>query len=99
MAGEADVVGVEVTKSGNRTTFSVTVSHADEGWGHYADGWGVVGPDGTVLAFAIFSADEGTRKRISKANREAPQGARSYNKRAKRMQQKLIERWGALYGA
>ena len=49
MAGEADVVGVEVTKSGNRTTFSVTVSHADDGWEHYADGWEVVGPDGTVL--------------------------------------------------
>jgi D-alanyl-D-alanine carboxypeptidase/D-alanyl-D-alanine-endopeptidase (penicillin-binding protein 4) len=56
-------------------------------------------PDGTVLAFAIFSADEGIRKRISKANREAPQGARGYNKRAKQMQQRLIERWGTLYSS
>ncbi len=54
--------------------------------------------DGTVLAFAIFAADEATRSRISKANREAPRGARSWNRRAKTMQQKLIERWGALYG-
>ncbi len=54
--------------------------------------------DGTVLAFAIFAADEATRSRLSKANRESPPGARSWNRRAKTMQQKLIERWGALYG-
>ena len=55
--------------------------------------------DGTVMAFAIFAADEATRSRISKANREAPQGARSWNRRAKAMQQQLIERWGTLYGS
>lgn len=55
--------------------------------------------DGTDLAFAIFAADEATRKRISKANREAPQGARGWNRRAKAMQQQLIERWSALYGS
>ena len=55
--------------------------------------------DGRELAFAIFCADEKTRAKISKANREAPQGARSWNRRAKAMQQALIERWGALYGA
>ncbi|MEL6886002.1 MAG: D-alanyl-D-alanine carboxypeptidase/D-alanyl-D-alanine-endopeptidase [Pseudomonadota bacterium] len=55
--------------------------------------------DGRVMAFAIFAADEATRSRISKANREAPQGARGWNRRAKVMQQKLIERWGRLYGA
>lgn len=54
--------------------------------------------DGTVMAFAIFAADEDTRGRLSKANREAPQGARPWNRRAKTMQQKLIERWGVLYG-
>lgn len=54
--------------------------------------------DGTVMAFAIFAADEDTRSRLSRANREAPQGARPWNRRAKTMQQKLIERWGVLYG-
>ncbi len=54
--------------------------------------------DGTVMAFAIFAADEETRGRLSKANREAPKGARPWNRRAKTMQQKLIERWGVLYG-
>ncbi|WP_299044208.1 D-alanyl-D-alanine carboxypeptidase/D-alanyl-D-alanine-endopeptidase [uncultured Tateyamaria sp.] len=55
--------------------------------------------DGTELAFAIFAADEATRSRISRAERERPQGARSWNRRAKAMQQKLIERWGAVYGS
>ncbi|MEP1964676.1 D-alanyl-D-alanine carboxypeptidase/D-alanyl-D-alanine-endopeptidase [Tateyamaria sp.] len=56
-------------------------------------------PNGRVLAFAIFAADEATRSRISKAERESPQGGRSWNRRAKAMQQQLIERWGAVYGA
>ncbi|WP_147107269.1 D-alanyl-D-alanine carboxypeptidase/D-alanyl-D-alanine-endopeptidase [Tateyamaria sp. syn59] len=55
--------------------------------------------DGTEMAFAIFAADEATRAGISRANRERPQGARSWNRRAKIMQQKLIERWGAVYGS
>jgi len=50
MAGEADVVDVEVTKQGEgQFRFDVTVRHADEGWEHYADRWDVVGPDGAVL--------------------------------------------------
>ena len=54
--------------------------------------------DGTVLAFAIFASDEKIRSRISKANREAPQGSKTYNTRAKKMQQKLIGRWSSVYG-
>ncbi len=50
MAGEADVLGVDVVRSGNDTfSFSVTVGHADSGWDHYADKWEVLGPDSTVL--------------------------------------------------
>ncbi len=49
-AGEADVIGVEVRRSEDGTyRFDVTVRHADEGWEHYADGWEVLAPDGTVL--------------------------------------------------
>lgn len=55
--------------------------------------------DGTELAFAIFAADEGKRAKIKRDDRERPQGARGWNKRAKQLQQKLIERWGVLYGA
>lgn len=55
-------------------------------------------PDGTELAFAILTADEARRARIGRANRESPDGARGWNRRAKGLQQALIERWGAVYG-
>ena len=55
--------------------------------------------DGTELAFAIFIADVDRRARIKRADREVPQGARQWNRGAKQLQQKLIERWGAIYGS
>ncbi|MFY0596697.1 MAG: D-alanyl-D-alanine carboxypeptidase/D-alanyl-D-alanine-endopeptidase [Cognatishimia sp.] len=54
-------------------------------------------PSGQELAFAIFSADTETRAGLSRAQRDRPRGAKSWNKRAKILQQKLIERWAALY--
>jgi D-alanyl-D-alanine carboxypeptidase/D-alanyl-D-alanine-endopeptidase (penicillin-binding protein 4) len=51
------------------------------------------------MAFAIFAADEGIRATLSRAEREGPPGGKTWNRRAKRMQQQLIERWGLLYGA
>lgn len=54
-AGEADVVGVKVSKqSGDSFRFDVTVRHADTGWDHYADKWDVVGPDGAVLGTRVL---------------------------------------------
>lgn len=56
MAGEADVLAVEVTKQGSGVyRFDVTVRHADEGWDHYADNWQVVAPDGIVLATRVLA--------------------------------------------
>ena len=50
MAGEADILGVEVVKTGQDTfSFSVTVEHADSGWDHYANKWEILGPDSDVL--------------------------------------------------
>ena len=55
VAGEADVVGVEVSRSADGTyRFDVTVRHADESWEHYADRWEVVAPDRTVLGTRIL---------------------------------------------
>ena len=58
MAGEADVTAVKVFKlkkaGENIFRFRVTVKHADEGWGHYADAWEVVGPDGAVLGQRVL---------------------------------------------
>jgi len=56
-------------------------------------------PDGTELAFAIFAADTKRRAALDPSAVGRPVGTRSWNKRAKQMQQKLIERWGAVYGS
>lgn len=56
-------------------------------------------PDGTELVFAIFAADLPRRATLTKAQRERPEGGRSWNARAKRLQQALIGRWGVLYEA
>ncbi|WP_417603873.1 hypothetical protein [Primorskyibacter flagellatus] len=42
---------VEAEKSGMGWRFSVTISHPDTGWDHYADGWEVVDADGNVLGY------------------------------------------------
>lgn len=59
----------------------------------------LTGPDGTEMVFAIFAADESIRAKLTRAERESPSGGVSWNRRAKRMQQQLLERWGVLYGA
>jgi len=49
-AGEADVVAVSATRTGEHTwRFDVTVQSPDRGRDDYADGWQVVAPDGAVL--------------------------------------------------
>ena len=48
--GNADVTDVRAVETArNAWTFYVTVSHPDQGWEDYADGWDVVLPDGTVV--------------------------------------------------
>jgi hypothetical protein len=49
LAGEPVIEAVEATPDGAAWRFDVTVSHADEGWEHYADGWEVLALDGTRL--------------------------------------------------
>lgn len=56
-------------------------------------------PDGTEMAFAIFASDDDIRNTLTRAERERPPGGASWNVRAKRMQQQLIERWAVLYTA
>ena len=50
-ADDALVEAVEARRSGETWTFSVTLSHADTGWGDYADGWRVVAEDGSEYGF------------------------------------------------
>ena len=49
LADPAEVLEVELTRSGESWRVSVTVAHPDEGWEHYADAWEVLAPDGTSL--------------------------------------------------
>ena len=55
-------------------------------------------PSGRALAFAVFASDLPRRARAQAAGEEIPEGARAWNRRAKALQQGLIERWAALYG-
>lgn len=55
-------------------------------------------PDGKQLAFSMICADTNRRRGIKEADKEAPRGGQDWNRRAKALQQKLIERWGAVYG-
>lgn len=43
------VAATAAPEGGGRWTISVTLSHPDTGWDHYASGWKVLAPDGTVL--------------------------------------------------
>lgn len=55
LAGEADVVKVEVRKTGAHTfSFDVTVRHGDTGWKHYANKWDIVTADGKVLGTRVL---------------------------------------------
>jgi len=55
-------------------------------------------PNGRSLAFSVFCADLERRARLTHDQMERPPGGRTYNGRAKRLQQALVRRWGALYG-
>jgi len=53
----ADTPAVEsatAQSNGTSWTISVTLSHPDTGWDHYADGWQVLAPDGRVLGFRLL---------------------------------------------
>ncbi len=55
IAGEADVVEVRIKGKAPDYRFYVTVKHADTGWDHYADGWEVIGADGTIYGKRILA--------------------------------------------
>ncbi len=59
----------------------------------------ITAPDGSELAFAIFTADVDHRATIPRAHRERPQGARSWNSRSRKLQRALIARWGMMTGS
>lgn len=55
ISGEADVVEVTVTKTGENTyDFRVALLHEDIGWEHYANKWEVTDGEGTILGTRIL---------------------------------------------
>ena len=42
-------------QSGGSWSFSVTLSHPDTGWEHYADGWRVLDMNGTELGLRVLA--------------------------------------------
>ena len=54
LADKPTIVNVKAKPAGAAWTFDVTVSHADTGWDHYADGWGVYLSDGTELGYRVL---------------------------------------------
>lgn len=55
LAGEADIMGVSVHKTGDDLyDFNVTVFHKDSGWKHYANKWDILDSNRKVLATRIL---------------------------------------------
>lgn len=55
-AGEADVISAEAKRQSDGSyTVSATIRHGDEGWGHYADRFDVLTPDGTVIGKRVLA--------------------------------------------
>lgn len=59
----------------------------------------VTAADGSEMAFAIFTADEPRRDALTRAQRERPEGGREWITRSKKLQQKLLQRWGQAFGS
>ena len=80
---------------GNLARSAPTGFRAKTGTLNFVAGLGgyVTTASGRELAFAIFSADRTRRALIPVAQRERPKGASSWNRRAKLLQYKMLNRW------
>ena len=56
-------------------------------------------PGGRTLAFAIFAGDLDRRAAANATGDDIPQGVSAWTKRARQLQNDLIDRWGKLYAA
>ena len=56
IAGDAAIVGVEITPSGEGVyNVSVTLEHADTGWDHYANRWDVLDESGELIGSRVLA--------------------------------------------
>ncbi len=54
-ADSPQVEGVKAVHTASGWRFDVTLRHADTGWDHYADGWGVFTEKGKELGYRILA--------------------------------------------
>lgn len=55
-AGEANILNVTVEPAGEGGwRLSATVTHADAGWDHYADGWEILDEAGNVIDVRVLA--------------------------------------------
>ncbi|MFT4716920.1 MAG: hypothetical protein ACI9ZD_001648 [Paracoccaceae bacterium] len=50
-----EIITATANQTGSGWNFNVTLRHGDEGWDHYADGWGVYDLDGTALGYRVLA--------------------------------------------
>lgn len=55
LADEPVIENAAARHSGGGWTFSVTLSHPDTGWEHYADGWRVLDMEGNELGLRVLA--------------------------------------------
>lgn len=82
-AGEADVIAADALRSGGQWTVNATIRHADTGWDHYANGFEILGPDGTVLGTRILHHPHVEEQPFTRSHRLAlPEGITQITVRA-----------------
>lgn len=62
-----DVIDATATESSGSWTFNVTVSSPYDSPERYADGWRIVGPDGTEFGFRLLTHDHGAEQPFTRS--------------------------------
>ena len=62
-----DVIAVDATRNGDDWTFAVTISSPYDTPERYADGWRVVGPDGTVYGERLLAHDHAAEQPFTRS--------------------------------
>lgn len=85
MADPAVIEDAIARNDGNTWSFSVTLSHPDSGWDHYADGWEVLTVDGKRLGYRELAHPHVNEQPFTRSlgGVDIPPGVKTVNIRAK----------------
>ncbi|WP_264211384.1 hypothetical protein [Leisingera thetidis] len=92
LAAEPVVEGATARPSGDGWTFSVTLSHPDTGWEHYADGWRILDIEGNELGLRVLAHPHEQEQPFTRSlsGVQIPQGATRVQIQARC----LVDGWG-----